>query len=114
MNEHSLCNLISLHAGWLMISEGRECRQNLPPLLLFSTSATDFPLEASSAEFLKKNFTSWTSLPENWKEPLALKKGAERERIVAPGSPGCRQQIYGSLGENSIKDIQPAELLAKA
>jgi len=64
-----------------MISKGGECKQNLPPLLSFSIFTTDFLPETSSAEFLKKNFTSWSSLPENWKEFPSLKKEAERERI---------------------------------
>ena len=82
MDEHSLSNLIFFYAGWLMISEGGGCKPNLLPLLSSSNSATDFPLEASAAEVPKKRFTSWNSLPANWKEPPALKKGAERERIL--------------------------------
>jgi hypothetical protein len=58
MNEHSLRKLIFLHAGWLMFSEGGARRQNPPPFLPFSTSATGSQLDAFPAEFLKKNFAS--------------------------------------------------------
>jgi glycolate oxidase iron-sulfur subunit len=34
--------------------------------------------------------------------------------IVASGCPGCRLQIYGNLGEDSIETIHPVELVARA
>ena len=34
--------------------------------------------------------------------------------IVASGCPGCRLQIYGNLGEDSIEIIHPVELVARA
>jgi glycolate oxidase iron-sulfur subunit len=37
-----------------------------------------------------------------------------RARIVATGCPGCRLQIHGNLGEESIQVVHPVEILAKA
>ncbi|KPK87438.1 MAG: hypothetical protein AMJ94_17020 [Deltaproteobacteria bacterium SM23_61] len=37
-----------------------------------------------------------------------------RAGVVASGCPGCRLQIYGNLGENSIRVLHPVEILAKA
>jgi glycolate oxidase iron-sulfur subunit len=34
--------------------------------------------------------------------------------IVASGCPGCRLQIYGNLGEDSIETLHPVELIARA
>jgi Fe-S oxidoreductase len=34
--------------------------------------------------------------------------------IVASGCPGCRLQICGNLGENSIETLHPVELVARA
>jgi glycolate oxidase iron-sulfur subunit len=37
-----------------------------------------------------------------------------RASLVASGCPGCRLQIYGNLGEDSIQAVHPVELLARA
>jgi glycolate oxidase iron-sulfur subunit len=42
----------------------------------------------------------------------AIKK--TRAGVVASGCPGCRLQIYGNLGENSIRVLHPIEVIAEA
>jgi hypothetical protein len=73
-----------------MISEGRECKSDLPFFPSFSTFGAVSPLEAFSAEFLKNHFTSWTSIPENNQTRQAIKKWTEQERI-----PPCKIRKLG-------------------